>query len=128
MSIIGYRPRTAPAPRKPPGRLEQAARRKARDAAPYAAVLVITAAITLLLRSLLPFGIGLGITGTLIAVRLLEAVDVRRGGGRRAARQRRKYQGHATWRDPGKHLSCAGGPPEGPGSPARRRTPGAARH
>ena len=85
-----------PDARKPPGRMTTAARRKARHAAPYTAVLVITAALSLLLRSLLPFGIGLGITGTLIVLRLLEAVDIRRHGGRRAARQRRRFQGIAS--------------------------------
>jgi hypothetical protein len=113
--IIGYRSQQAAAP-KPPGRLEQAARRHARAARPYLiavaaaeALAVIAAAwlgFPLAAGSLLGLGLGVGAAGHHAFSRLWEAVDIRRNGGKRAARQRRKYQGTATWRDTWKHLSA----------------------
>ena len=98
---------TATATVKPPGRLATTARRKARAATPYAAGLVVALIATMVLRSQLPIGIGIGVVVTLAVTRLLEARDTRRNGGRRAARQRRKWQGTASWRDKRKHLSAA---------------------
>ena len=95
------RPGTIP---KPPGRLEQAARRKARAAAPYAAGLIAAGILTVLHHPLLA-GAGIGVMATLTTIRLLEAHGTRRGGGRRAARARRRYQDLATRRELHRHLS-----------------------
>ena len=94
---FGYRPQSASTP-KPPGRLEQAARRKARQAAPYAAGLVAALILAVAGHPVLA-GTGIGVVATFAAVRLLEAHGTRRNGGKRAARQRARYQGMATWRE-----------------------------
>jgi len=93
--IIGYRPDTPRTP-KPPGRMTLAARRKARHAAPYAAGLTVALAVAVLLHSLAPFWVTIGLVAMHAGLRLLEAVDIRRNGGRRAARQRRRFQGIAS--------------------------------
>ena len=91
---------------KPPGRLATYTRRKARAAAPYAAGLIISGILAAILRSMMLFGVAVGVTATLITGRLLEERGIRRAGGRRAARQRRKYQHEATRWDIHKHLSA----------------------
>lgn len=83
-----------PSTPKPPGRLEQAARRKARAAAPYMAGLAAALILTVILHSALPLGIGIGIVATLVTGRLLEEHGIRRNGGKR-----RKYQGAASERE-----------------------------
>ena len=92
---------------KPPGRLATAARRKTRAVRPYliavaaAEILAVLAVpllgIPLAVASVLGFGIGIGAAGHHAGSRALEAVGSRRSGGRRAAQQRRKVQGVATW-------------------------------
>jgi type IV secretory pathway TraG/TraD family ATPase VirD4 len=85
--------------------MAMAAHRKARHAAPYAAGLTVALAAAVLMHSLAPFWVAIGLVAMHAGLRLLEAVDIRRNGGRRAARQRRKYQGMASRRDSGRHLS-----------------------
>ena len=102
---FGYRPPASPT-RKPPGRLATYTRRKARLAAPYAAGLVVALILDVALHmSGRLFCAATAVAATLAAGRLLDARDIRRAGGRRAARQRRKVQGLASWREWRRHLS-----------------------
>ena len=103
---FGYRPPASPT-RKPPGRLATYTRRKARARRP----LRRRAGCGADPRRPPPhsgrlFGVAVGVAATLAAGRLLEERGIRRNGGRRAARARRKYQGTATRRDIHKHLSA----------------------
>jgi type IV secretion system protein VirD4 len=81
---------------KPPGRLATAARRKARHAVPYAAGLAVALAAALMLHSLAPFWVAIGLAAMHAGLRLHEAAGIRRNGGKRAARQRRRFQGIAS--------------------------------
>lgn len=105
------KPRKASTP-KPPARVNAAAR----AARPYllavaAAELAVTL-VTVLLHWPIGYGLvaglslGIGAVGHDGACRLWETVGTRRHGGKRAARQRRKWQGHASWRETGRHLSA----------------------
>jgi len=102
-------------PKKPPGRMAIATRRKARAVRPYliavaAAMVAIILAVVVLnillsaiglhipvgVAPMLGVGAGIGAAGHHAAGRAWEAIGIRRSGGRRAARQRRKYQGIAS--------------------------------
>ena len=93
---------------KPPGRLAMAARRKARAAAPYAAGLVAAGILAVVLHINCCCSVpGPGMAGMHAGIRLLEERGTRRAAGRRAARQRAKYQGMASRRETGTHMSAA---------------------
>ena len=97
---FGYRQDT-PRPRKPPGRLELAARRKTRAAGkaaiPYAASFALTVLVAVWLHHPALAWLGLGAVLALAADRLREHYGWMRKGSRLATRRRRRDLGPATF-------------------------------
>ena len=106
MAAVSTKAKGQPAgvrPRKRPGRVSRAVTRKReqaiRAAVPYAGIVAASAAADLTLGQPLFLGLGLGVAGTHAGIRLHEAHGWHRGGGKAAARRRRKYQGWASRAD-----------------------------